>query len=42
MDIGLVLGLLLPFCVTLTVATLRSRRRKVADPPILSTIQGAS
>jgi len=42
MEIGLVLALLTLFALTLTVATIRSRRRKAADPPIISTIQGAA
>jgi hypothetical protein len=42
MEIGLVLGVLIPFALTLTVATIRSRRRKADDPPIISNIQGAA
>jgi hypothetical protein len=40
MQIELVLGLLIPFALTFTVATIRSRRRKAGER-IISTIQGA-
>jgi hypothetical protein len=41
MYIELIVGLLMPFCLTLTIATIRSRPRKVEEP-IISTIQGAA
>jgi hypothetical protein len=41
MYIELIIGLILPFVCTFTVATIRSRRRK-AEEPIICTIQGAA
>ena len=43
MEIQLLLGLLLPFICTLTIATIRSRRRQADEGVvIISTIQGAA